>query len=120
VPEPECPVPQTTHPATQARAERSAGEAEKAQAELVRAEDERRRLEERVAVLQRDLDLTEDEVVRTKAKLKGLETKAAASSALAEAHIMMRRLAEDHARPALLSRCQELLDRAEQQISDEN
>jgi len=83
-----------------------------------RAVEERRRLEDRVALLQRELELTETEVVRTKARLQGLETKAEASSAIAEARILVGRL-DARERPTL-SRCQELLTMAEQQIQDNN
>jgi hypothetical protein len=97
-----------------------AGDAEKLRARLRQAEEEQHRLEERVALLQRDLDVTETEVIRTKAKLKGIETKAEASSAIAEAKILMRRVAEEKGRSPNLVRCQELLDRAEGQLRDEN
>ena len=83
-----------------------------------RAVEERRRLEERVALLQRELELTETEVVRTKARLQGLETKAEASSAIAEARILVGRI-DARDRPTV-SRCQELLAKAEQQIQDNN
>jgi chromosome segregation ATPase len=85
---------------------------------LRRAEEERHRLEERVALLQRELEITETEVIRTKARLQGTETKADASSAIAEARILMGRV-DSHDR-ATLSRCQELLSKAEKQISDNN
>lgn len=87
-------------------------------ARLRRAEEDRRRLEERAALLQRDLELTETEVVRTKARLQGVETKADASSVIAEARILMGRLAPDDR--ATSSRCQELLAKAEQQINEGN
>ena len=83
-----------------------------------RSEDERRRLEDRVALLQRELELTETEVVRTKARLQGIETKAEASSAIAEARILLGRI-DARNRPTL-TRCQELLTKAEQQIQDNN
>jgi uncharacterized protein DUF4398 len=83
-----------------------------------RAEEERRRLEDRVALLQRELELTETEVVRTKARLQGLETKAEASSAIAEARILVGRI-DARDRPTV-SRCQELLSKAEQQIQENN
>ncbi len=87
-------------------------------ARLRRSEEERRRLEERVTLLRRELELTETEVIRTKARLQGIETKAEASSAIAEARILMGRLdANDR---ATLSRCQELLGEAEQQINENN
>ena len=95
-------------------------EAEKLRAQLRRAEEEERRLEERVALLQRDLEMTETEVIRTKAKLKGVETKAEASSAIAEARILMRRLSQEKGRSQSSARCKELLDRAEQQLREEN
>jgi hypothetical protein len=87
-------------------------------ARLRRAEEERRRLDEKVALLQRELELTEMEVVRTKARLQGIETKAEASSAIAEARILMTRL--DTRDRATLGRCQELLDKAERQIAESN
>ncbi len=83
-----------------------------------RFEDERRRLEDRVALLQRELELTETEVVRTKARLQGIETKAEASSAIAEARILLGRI-DARDRPTM-TRCQELLSKAEQQIQDNN
>jgi hypothetical protein len=85
---------------------------------LRQAQEERRRLEERVALLQRELELTETEVVRSKARLQGIETKAEASSAIAEARILVGRL-DAHDR-ATLTRCQELLGKAEQQIGENN
>jgi hypothetical protein len=85
---------------------------------LRRSEEERRRLEERVALLQRELELTETEVVRTKARLQGIETKADASSAIAEARILMGRL--DARDKVTLGRCQELLTKAERQLSENN
>jgi hypothetical protein len=93
---------------------------EKLRAQLRHSEEEQRRLEERVALLQRDLDVTETEVIRTKAKLKGNETKAEASSAIAEARILMRRLADEGSHSPNVARFQELLDRAEQQLKEEN
>jgi hypothetical protein len=85
---------------------------------LRRSEEERRRLEERVSLLQRELEVTETEVVRTKARLQGIETKADASSAIAEARILMGRL--DARDRATLARCQELLAKAERQLNDNN
>ncbi len=85
---------------------------------LRRSEEERRRAEERVALLQRELELTETEVIRTKARLQGTESKADASSAIAEARILMGRLeAKDR---ATLARCQELLAKAERQLDENN
>ena len=83
-----------------------------------RAMEERRRLEDRVGLLQRELELTETEVVRTKARLQGIETKAEASSAIAEARILVGRI-DPRDRPTV-SRCQELLTKAEEQIQDNN
>ncbi len=85
---------------------------------LRRSEEERRRLEERVTLLQRELEVTETEVVRTKARLQGTETKADASSAIAEARILMGRL--DARDKATIARCQELLAKAEHQLNDNN
>jgi len=85
---------------------------------LRRSEEERRRAEERVALLQRELELTETEVIRTKARLQGIETKADASSAIAEARILIGRLeAKDR---TTVGRCQELLAKAERQLDENN
>src|SRR5437879_3829311 len=88
------------------------------EARLRGAEEERHRLEQRVALLQRELELTETEVIRTKARLQGIETKAEASSAIAEARILVGRL--DASDRTTLGRCQELLIEAEQQINENN
>ncbi len=93
---------------------------EKLAARARQAESDQRRLEDRVAQLQRELELTEQEVIRTKARLKGTETKAEVSSAIAEARILMRRLADDRGKAATLARCQELIARAETLLSEEN
>ncbi|HVO11489.1 MAG TPA: hypothetical protein VMX54_12175 [Vicinamibacteria bacterium] len=87
-------------------------------ARLRRSEEERKRAEERVALLQRELELTETEVIRTKARLQGIETKADASSAIAEARILMGRL--DAKDKATLARCRELLAKAERQLDAGN
>jgi hypothetical protein len=85
---------------------------------LRKAEEEQKKLEERVAVLQRTLEVTETEVIRAKAKLKGIETKAEASSAIAEARILMRRLQEDKGRSASLTMSQDKLDLAVEQLQN--
>jgi hypothetical protein len=89
------------------------------QERLARAEDERLRLEERVSLLLKELELTETEVIRTKAKLKG-QTKAEASSAIAETRILLRRLTDQGVRSPHLARCEQLLQRAETLIDEEN
>jgi len=85
-----------------------------------RAEEEQHRLEERLALLARDLELTETELIRTKARLKGNETKAEASSAIAEARILTRRIADEKGRSSTLARCQRWIARAEGLLEDEN
>lgn len=85
--------------------------------ELKQALEENKRLEERVALQQQALELTETELIRSKARLKGIETKAEASSAIAEARILMRRLGASSAAAAL---CQESVAKAEQQLAVEN
>ncbi|HET8644372.1 MAG TPA: SH3 domain-containing protein [Vicinamibacteria bacterium] len=97
---------------------RSTGDSQRLQARLRRAEEEQRRLEERLAAGQRDLEVTEMELIRTKARLKGLETKAEASSAIAEARILLRR-AEGRG-GALLALGEQSLAKAEQQLREEN
>jgi hypothetical protein len=88
-------------------------------ARLKRSEEEQRRLEERVMLLQRDLELTETEIIRTKARLKGLETRAEASSAIAEARILAGRL-DPRVRAATKSLCNESIAKAEQQLNEAN
>jgi hypothetical protein len=85
-----------------------------------RAEDERRRLEEENAVRRRELEATETELIRTKARLKGLETRADAASAIAEARILMRRAETGRGRSADIARAQESLVRAEELLKEDN
>jgi hypothetical protein len=97
---------------------RSDGELQRLQARLRRGEEEQRKLEETLAAERRDLEVTEMELIRTKARLKGLETKAEASSAIAEANILLRR-AESRG-GALLTQGQQSLARAEELLKEEN
>ena len=99
---------------------KAASEADRLQAKLKKADDDRRRLEEEVALLTRDLEFTENEIIRLKAKLRGLDNKAEASSAIAEARILMNRYRTQRGRTPNLDRSQELVERAEQQIVEEN
>ena len=85
-------------------------------ARLRRAEEEQRRLEDRIELLQRDLEVTETELIRSKARLKGNETKAEASAAVAEAQILASRLAQDRTKASILARTRESLAKAEEQI----
>lgn len=101
-------------PAAKARA----SEAEMAE-QLRRSEEQRRRQEERIALLLRDLEVTETEMIRTKARLKGLETKAEASSAIAEARILIGRL-DPRTRAASLASAQQAIAKAEQLLQEEN
>lgn len=95
-------------------------ETEKLRARLRRAGEEQKKLEEKLAVLHRDLEATETEVIRTKAKLKGIETKAEASSAIAEARILLLRRNDEKKRTADIARAEEKLERAERQLRDGN
>lgn len=101
-------------PAAKARA----SEAEMAE-QLRRSEEQRRRQEERIALLLRDLEVTETEMIRTKARLQGLETKAEASSAIAEARILIGRL-DPRTRAASLASAQQAIAKAEQLLQEEN
>ena len=85
-------------------------------ARLRRAEEEQRQLEDRIELLQRDLEVTETELIRSKARLKGNETKAEASAAVAEAQILVGRLAQDRTSASTLARCNESLEKAEEQL----
>jgi cell division protein FtsB len=102
-----------SRPATSEREEAQA-------ARLRRAEAEEHRLEERVSLLQRNLEMTETELIRTKARLKGTESKADASAAIAEARVLMRRALDARGRSARLNLCQEKLDRAEKLLAADN
>jgi hypothetical protein len=92
---------------------------EQASSRVKKLEEDNKRLEERVALLLHDLDVTETEIIRTKARLKGIETKAEASSAIAEARILMGRL-DARAYAATLSMCEDSLAKAEKQLQQEN
>jgi len=89
------------------------------EARLERSEEEQRRLEDRVGLLLKELELTETEVIHTKAKVKG-QTRAEASSAIAETRILLRRLSDEKLRSPNFARCQELLERAEGLIGEDN
>jgi uncharacterized protein YgiM (DUF1202 family) len=108
----------TTKAAAQVAA--STAEADRLGARIKKLEDDQHRLEERVAVLTRDLEVTETELIRTKARLKGNETKAEASAAIAEARILAGRLAEDKTQASVLARSEESLAKAEEQLSEGN
>ncbi|HEY3120612.1 MAG TPA: hypothetical protein VGL15_08315, partial [Vicinamibacteria bacterium] len=95
------------------------GEVERVTERLRRSDEQRRRQDERIALLQHELEVTEIEMIRTKARLKGLETKAEASSAIAEARILMSRL-DPRTRSVSLSRAEQALVKAEQLLQEEN
>jgi hypothetical protein len=90
---------------------------ERAQAELKQAREDNRRLEERTALLQHSLEQTETELIRSKARLRGIETKAEAASAIAEARILLRRL---NARGTASALCRDSVRKAERQLDAEN
>ncbi len=92
---------------------------ERANTRVKKLEEDNKRLEERVALLLHDLDVTETEIIRTKTRLKGIETKAEASSAIAEARILMGRL-DAKANATTLSMCEDSLAKAEKQLQQEN
>jgi uncharacterized protein YgiM (DUF1202 family) len=104
----------------QAAVAASTAEVDRLSARLKKAEDDQHRLDDKIAVLTRDLEVTETELIRTKARLKGNETKAEASAAIAEAHILAGRLAEDKTRASVLARSEESLAKAEEQLSAGN
>jgi SH3 domain-containing protein len=96
-------------------------EVEKRNEKIRRHEGDQRRLEEQVALLKRELDFTETEMIRTKARLKGIETKAEASSAIAEGRILLGRMIEEKgSRSQDVQRAQEALQRAETLLREEN
>jgi hypothetical protein len=103
----------------QARRTAASVDVERVSARLKKSEEEQRRLEERVALLQRDLELTETEIIRTKARLKGIETRAEASTAIAEARILAGRL-DSKARGATLALANENIAKADQQLGQMN
>jgi predicted nucleic acid-binding Zn-ribbon protein len=106
-------------PGTERTARASSPEVERANTRSRKLEDDVKRLEERIALLLHDLEVTETEVIRTKARLKGIETKAEASSAIAEARILMGRL-DAKSNAATLSLCEDSLAKAEKQLQQEN
>lgn len=106
-------------PAPERPARTPTAEVERANTRVRKLEDDNRRLEERIALLLHDLDVTETEIIRTKARLKGIETKAEASSAIAEARILMGRL-DAKANAETLSMCEDSLAKAEKQLQQEN
>jgi hypothetical protein len=107
----------TTAPERTAKA--PPAEVERPNTRVKKLEEDNKRLEERVALLLHDLDVTETEIIRTKARLKGIETKAEASSAIAEARILMGRL-DAKANAATLNMCEDSLAKAEKQLQQEN
>ena len=113
---------QTEQTTTKAAAQVAASTAEmdRLSARIKKMEDDQHRLEERIAVLTRDLDVTETELIRTKARLKGNETKAEASAAIAEARILAGRLSEDKTQASVVARSEESLAKAEEQLSEGN
>ena len=115
-------IHQTEQTTTKAAAQVAASTAEvdRLNARIKKMEEDQHRLEERVAVLTRDLEVTETELIRTKARLKGNETKAEASAAIAEARILAGRLAEDKSQASVLARSEESLAKAEEQLSEGN
>jgi predicted nucleic acid-binding Zn-ribbon protein len=106
--------------ASTAEVDRLSARLKKAEEDQRRLEEDQRRLEDKIAVLTRDLEVTETELIRTKARLKGNETKAEASAAIAEARILAGRLAEDKTRASVLARSEESLGKAEEQLSAGN
>src|SRR6266446_4516642 len=80
-------VEQVTSKAAAAAAANTA-ETDRLSGRLRKAEEDQKRLEDKLAALARDLEVTETELIRTKARLKGNETKAEASAAIAEARIL--------------------------------
>jgi hypothetical protein len=97
-----------------------ARELERMGEELRKAQEAQRRLEERVEILTRELELTNTEMIRTGARLKGVETKAEASAAVAEAQVLMRRAAEEPGSASTRIRCEQLVKLAEAQLRDGN
>lgn len=95
-------------------------EAEKRNALIRKHEEDQRRLEEQVASLKRELDFTETEMIRTKARLKGIETKAEVSSAIAEGRILLSRLDDRNMRTTSAQSAVDALRRAEELLREEN
>jgi Bacterial SH3 domain len=98
----------------------SNAEVERLKTRVRRSAEEQKKLEERLAILQHDLETTENEVIRTKAKLKGIETKAEASSAIAEAQTLVVRSLDQKVKSPNLTRAQEKLELAERQLRGGN
>jgi hypothetical protein len=75
-------------------------------------------LEEQVAELQREKDILSREILRTKARLEGAATMEEASSAIAEARILVKRIPPD--RSSQLARCSDLITKAEKELRHES
>jgi len=110
---------QTTTKA-QAAVAASTAEVDRLTTRARKLEEDQLKLEEKIAVLTRDLEVTETELIRTKARLKGNETKAEASAAIAEARILAGRMAEDRSAGSVLARSEESLSKAEEQLTAGN
>jgi hypothetical protein len=76
-----------------------------------------RRLEDQITLLTQELQMADGEIMRGRAK--GIDTKAEASSAIAEARVLMGREGDGRARAPVLARCRELLASAETQLAQE-
>lgn len=77
-----------------------------------------RRLEEQIALLTQELQMADSEIMRSRGK--GIDTKAEASSAIAEARVLMGRGGEGRARATVLARCRQLLADAETRLLQES
>ncbi len=115
----ETQVASSTAPAASAAEREARASAAEIAERLRKSEEQRVRQEKRMALLQRDLEVAETEIIRTKARLKGIETKAEASSAIAEARILLGRLAPKTRADARAS-AQRAIDKAEQLLLEEN
>lgn len=104
------PKPATASPASASGPERIHGE-------IKQLREENHRLEERTALLQHALEQAEAELIRSRARLKGTETKAEAASAIAEARILMRRL---NARSSAAALCRDALAEAARRLAADN
>lgn len=93
----------------------AAADTERLNARIKKAEEDVHRLEDRVAILTRDLELTETELIRATARLTN-QTKAEASAAVAEARILASRLANVTGRTSAVVRAEESLAKGDEQL----
>jgi hypothetical protein len=110
--------PVAQSPSSQGSGSASRAELADLRSRLEASQAEKKRLEEHVALLERERDILNREILRTKSRLKGAATSEEVSSAIAEARILASRVPPG-AGP-LLARCNESIDKASSEFKSDN